>query len=230
MTLSALKKYIYNGSIALCILVNRQQNKRSKATSLPMARLSGRVKAAPGNDVQPEQHTGPPWCCPSVPRFTVAFSMLSDSSSEYSDWTADAGINLQPPKRSSRRPARPQDYSSSEEEEGDDQTKETKKDENEEKKKKKKPKETKQVSFRRALWLTCGCFSLFASAKKKKKSSVLLFPGSHFILVVLETSIIAWWTWCRRVASSILDYGDHPKTFSFCSTNGWWGKTLKDTN
>lgn len=81
--------------------------------------------------------------------------MLSDSSSEYSDWTADAGINLQPPKRSSRRPARPQGYSSSEEEEGVDQTKETKKDENE-KKKKKKAKETKQVSFSRASILTSG--------------------------------------------------------------------------
>lgn len=90
----------------------------------------------------------------------MSFSMLSDSSSEYSDWTADAGINLQPPKRSSRRPARPQGYSSSEEEEGDDQTKEAKKNENEEKKKKKKkPKETKQVSFSRVLMLTCGSFS-----------------------------------------------------------------------
>uniref|UniRef100_A0A4W6FI75 Bromodomain and WD repeat domain containing 3 n=1 Tax=Lates calcarifer TaxID=8187 RepID=A0A4W6FI75_LATCA len=46
----------------------------------------------------------------------------TDSSSEYSDWTADAGINLQPPKRSTRRP-------------------EVKKRENE---KRKKPKETKQ--------------------------------------------------------------------------------------
>lgn len=86
--------------------------------------------------------------------------VFSDSSSEYSDWTADAGINLQPPKRSSRRPARPQGYSSSEEEgeEGDDQTKETKKNENE-KKKKKKAKETKQVSFSTALLLTCGSFN-----------------------------------------------------------------------
>lgn len=38
---------------ALCLLVNRQQNKRSKATSLPMAKLSGRVKVALGNDLQP---------------------------------------------------------------------------------------------------------------------------------------------------------------------------------
>uniref|UniRef100_A0A7N6B8V7 Bromo domain-containing protein n=1 Tax=Anabas testudineus TaxID=64144 RepID=A0A7N6B8V7_ANATE len=51
-------------------------------------------------------------------------SSSSDSSSEYSDWTADAGINLQPPKRSTRRPVQPQGYSSSEEEEGEDKGKE----------------------------------------------------------------------------------------------------------
>uniref|UniRef100_A0A4W6FHE7 Bromodomain and WD repeat domain containing 3 n=1 Tax=Lates calcarifer TaxID=8187 RepID=A0A4W6FHE7_LATCA len=69
-------------------------------------------------------------------------SSSSDSSSEYSDWTADAGINLQPPKRSTRRPVQPSGYSSSEEEEeGDDKAKEVKKRENE---KRKKPKETKQ--------------------------------------------------------------------------------------
>ena len=66
----------------------------------------------------------------------------SDSSSEYSDWTADAGINLQPPKRPTRRPVKPPDYSSSEEEEGEDKANEAKKRENE---KRKKPKETKQV-------------------------------------------------------------------------------------
>ncbi|KAM3601314.1 uncharacterized protein V6R79_010548 [Siganus canaliculatus] len=66
-------------------------------------------------------------------------SSSSDSSSEYSDWTADAGINLQPPKRSTRRPVQPQGYSSSEEEEGD--AKEAKKKEPD---KSKKPKETKQ--------------------------------------------------------------------------------------
>jgi bromodomain and WD repeat domain-containing protein 1/3 len=33
-------------------------------------------------------------------------SSTSDSeSSEYSDWIADAGVNLEPPKRSKRRPA-----------------------------------------------------------------------------------------------------------------------------
>ncbi|NXK98393.1 BRWD3 protein, partial [Formicarius rufipectus] len=42
-------------------------------------------------------------------------SSSSDSSSEYSDWTADAGINLQPPKRQTRQAAR-KICSSSEEE------------------------------------------------------------------------------------------------------------------
>lgn len=32
-------------------------------------------------------------------------AMDSDSSSRYSDWIADAGINLQPPVRTSRRKA-----------------------------------------------------------------------------------------------------------------------------
>lgn len=72
----------------------------------------------------------------------MSFSILSDSSSDYSDWTADAGINLQPPKRSTRRPAQPQGYSSSEEEDGDNKTKEAKKNEE----KKKKSRETKQVT------------------------------------------------------------------------------------
>ncbi|MEQ2184563.1 hypothetical protein GOODEAATRI_009242 [Goodea atripinnis] len=58
------------------------------------------------------------------------------------DWTADAGINLQPPKRPTRRPVRPAGYSSSEEEEGGDETtKEAKKRENEQKKKPKEPKQ-----------------------------------------------------------------------------------------
>lgn len=78
----------------------------------------------------------------------ISFSVLSDSSSEYSDWTADAGINLQPPKRSSRRPAQPQGYSSSEEEEGDDKTNEAEK--------KKKSKETKRVTeYKQQLKLCC---------------------------------------------------------------------------
>uniref|UniRef100_A0A8D3EDX9 Bromodomain and WD repeat domain containing 3 n=1 Tax=Scophthalmus maximus TaxID=52904 RepID=A0A8D3EDX9_SCOMX len=76
-------------------------------------------------------------CCTKSKKNTVyaLSSLLSssppsfcifDSSSEYSDWTADAGINLQPPKRSTRRPVQQPGYSSSEEEEegGDDKPKE----------------------------------------------------------------------------------------------------------
>lgn len=44
--------------------------------------------------------------------------MFSDSSSDYSDWTANAGNNLQPPKRQSRRRA-PRILSSSEDEHDD---------------------------------------------------------------------------------------------------------------
>uniref|UniRef100_A0A665U6H7 Bromodomain and WD repeat domain containing 3 n=1 Tax=Echeneis naucrates TaxID=173247 RepID=A0A665U6H7_ECHNA len=81
-----------------------------------------------------------PVSCATKVHYYPSFD-LSDSSSEYSDWTADAGINLQPPKRTTRRPVQPAGYSSSEEEEGDDKAKQSKKRENE---KKKKPKETKQ--------------------------------------------------------------------------------------
>lgn len=76
--------------------------------------------------------------------------LSSDSSSEYSDWTADAGINLQPPKRLTRRPARIAGSSSSEDEgegrrEGEERRKKKKKEEDEdEEEKKKKPKQTKQ--------------------------------------------------------------------------------------
>uniref|UniRef100_A0A8D2LS88 Bromodomain and WD repeat domain containing 3 n=1 Tax=Varanus komodoensis TaxID=61221 RepID=A0A8D2LS88_VARKO len=38
--------------------------------------------------------------------FLLICDVSSDSSSEYSDWTADAGINLQPPKRQTRQAAR----------------------------------------------------------------------------------------------------------------------------
>ncbi|KAI4892671.1 hypothetical protein NFI96_022685, partial [Prochilodus magdalenae] len=72
-------------------------------------------------------------------------SSSSDSSSEYSDWTADAGINLQPPKRPIRRPARVAQSSSSEDEgEGQGEEQRKKKEAEEEEKKKKKPKQTKQ--------------------------------------------------------------------------------------
>uniref|UniRef100_A0A5F9CX58 Bromodomain and WD repeat domain containing 3 n=1 Tax=Oryctolagus cuniculus TaxID=9986 RepID=A0A5F9CX58_RABIT len=47
--------------------------------------------------------------------YTFRDSFNSDSSSEYSDWTADAGINLQPPKRQTRQATR-KFCSSSEEE------------------------------------------------------------------------------------------------------------------
>lgn len=119
-----------------------------------MAKHSGRVKVAPGKILSAT--AAPSSRCSHNGRANnILLSILSDSSSEYSDWTADAGINLQPPKRSSRRPAQPQGYSSSEEEDGDDQTKEAKKNENE---KKKKPKETKQVSSKHTI-LLCGSFS-----------------------------------------------------------------------
>ncbi|KAM4663406.1 bromodomain and WD repeat-containing protein 3 [Discoglossus pictus] len=42
-------------------------------------------------------------------------SSSSDSSSEYSDWTADAGINLQPPKRRTRQTTRKMSSSSEDE-------------------------------------------------------------------------------------------------------------------
>ncbi|CAB1316273.1 unnamed protein product [Coregonus sp. 'balchen'] len=72
-------------------------------------------------------------------------SSSSVSSSDYSDWTADAGINLQPPKRTSRRQVRPPGGSSSSEEgeaEGQGQGEEARRKQAEEKKK--KPKQTKQ--------------------------------------------------------------------------------------
>uniref|UniRef100_A0A8C8E3C7 Bromodomain and WD repeat domain containing 3 n=1 Tax=Oryzias sinensis TaxID=183150 RepID=A0A8C8E3C7_9TELE len=80
---------------------------------------------------------------PDLKRLVLMYSSLylSESSSEYSDWTADAGINLQPPKRPTRRLVQPSGYSSSEEEEGGDEAKEAKKKEIE---KRKKPKVTKK--------------------------------------------------------------------------------------
>lgn len=47
---------------------------------------------------------------------------------------------------------------------------------------------------------------------------ILTFPR-----FLLETCIFSRWTWCRRVAAPIVDNGDHPETFSICSTDGWWG-------
>uniref|UniRef100_A0A8C7V7E3 Bromo domain-containing protein n=1 Tax=Oncorhynchus mykiss TaxID=8022 RepID=A0A8C7V7E3_ONCMY len=61
----------------------------------------------------------------TVPQLSISFrtnfplpfvDLYHVSSSDYSDWTADAGINLQPPKRTSRRQVRPPGGSSSSEE------------------------------------------------------------------------------------------------------------------
>uniref|UniRef100_A0A8C1WU01 Bromodomain and WD repeat domain containing 3 n=1 Tax=Cyprinus carpio TaxID=7962 RepID=A0A8C1WU01_CYPCA len=71
---------------------------------------------------------------------------MHDSSSEYSDWTADAGINLQPPKRPTRRPARVAGSSSSEDEEGTRQGEGEAERISKRTKKKKKPKQNKQRS------------------------------------------------------------------------------------
>lgn len=80
--------------------------------------------------------------------FCFALSCLnmfySDSSSEYSDWTADAGINLQPPKRTTRRPAPVVGSSSSEEDEGTGQGEGEAERRSKRTEKKKKPKQTKQ--------------------------------------------------------------------------------------
>uniref|UniRef100_A0A8C6YFI4 Bromodomain and WD repeat domain containing 3 n=1 Tax=Naja naja TaxID=35670 RepID=A0A8C6YFI4_NAJNA len=74
--------------------------------------------------------------CFSVWLFRVVLQSLhTDSSSEYSDWIADAGINLQPPKRQTRQAAH-QICSSSE----DEHVKETKGQEE----KRKKPKQTRK--------------------------------------------------------------------------------------
>ncbi|XP_045399875.1 PH-interacting protein isoform X2 [Lemur catta] len=77
----------------------------------------------------------------------------SDYSSDYSDWTADAGINLQPPKKVPKNKSKKAESSSDEEEESEKQKqkqiKKERKKVNEEKDgptspKKKKPKERKQ--------------------------------------------------------------------------------------
>ena len=49
----------------------------------------------------------------------MAIDILSESS-EYSDWAADGGVNLQPPKRTSGRQPKKKRFSSSEEEDDDD--------------------------------------------------------------------------------------------------------------
>uniref|UniRef100_H3AV68 Bromodomain and WD repeat domain containing 1 n=1 Tax=Latimeria chalumnae TaxID=7897 RepID=H3AV68_LATCH len=74
-----------------------------------------------------------------------SFSQLSsDSSSDYSDWTADAGINLRPPTRMSSRRRVPRPVSSSDEESLAEEKMPTKK-----QKKFKARQEVKKVSFER---------------------------------------------------------------------------------
>lgn len=76
--------------------------------------------------------------------------ICSDYSSDYSDWTADAGINLEPPKKTSVK--KKKKNASSSEEDGE-KKKDSKKERRKEKQdkdgalpKKKKPKEKRKVS------------------------------------------------------------------------------------
>lgn len=146
-----------DNKVASCLCFDRQQSRQSKVMPPLMGKLSGRVKAAPGKCFAWIVFLRGSYCI--ITHLTkLLFHSLSDSSSEYSDWTADAGINLQPPKRPTRRPVQPQGYSSSEEEEGEDKGKEAQKRETE---KRKKPKETKQVSYhdlRLQRWKHWLCF------------------------------------------------------------------------
>uniref|UniRef100_A0A7N4PA73 Bromodomain and WD repeat domain containing 3 n=1 Tax=Sarcophilus harrisii TaxID=9305 RepID=A0A7N4PA73_SARHA len=64
---------------------------------------------------------------PYVKLSAFFFFFCSDSSSDYSDWTADAGINLQPPKRQTRQTARKICISSEEENLKDSKSLEAKK-------------------------------------------------------------------------------------------------------
>ena len=67
-------------------------------------------------------------------------------SSEYSDWAADGGVDLQPPKRSSR-PSKKKKVSSSEEEEEKGSQAGTSADTRSKKKKKPPPKKKKKVGL-----------------------------------------------------------------------------------
>ncbi|KAF4025057.1 hypothetical protein G4228_017141 [Cervus hanglu yarkandensis] len=86
----------------------------------------------------------------------LSSGVASDYSSDYSDWTADAGINLQPPKKIPKHKTKKAESSSDEEEESEKQKqkqiKKERKKVNEEKDgpvspKKKKPKERKQKVY-----------------------------------------------------------------------------------
>jgi hypothetical protein len=115
-----------------------------------MGKRSGRVTAVPGKCLpSPEKSVycrniglhSLPYVCDCKIHILIPLLSLSVSSSDYSDWTADAGINLQPPKRTSRRQVRPPGGSSSSEE-AEGQGEEAGRKQAEEKKK--KPKQTKQ--------------------------------------------------------------------------------------
>jgi len=90
------------------------------------------------------------------------YIICSDYSSDYSDWTADAGINLQPPKKIPKIKTKKAESSSEDEEGPEKQKKQIKKERKkgiEEKDgpstspKKRKPKERKQ-KVRRSLYIT----------------------------------------------------------------------------
>lgn len=86
----------------------------------------------------------------------LMFWLGSHTSSEYSDWTADAGINLQPSTPLSSRKRVRRKLSSSEEEDEEDNEEEEEKQQSEEeekpvKKSKEKPKKAKAKSPRVSL-------------------------------------------------------------------------------
>lgn len=105
----------------------------------------------------------------------------SDYSSDYSDWTADAGINLQPPKKVPKHKTKKAESSSDEEEESENQKqkhiKKERKKANEEKDgptspKKKKPKERKQKVD---LNFLCLMFSSGVIKHKCETSNINIF-------------------------------------------------------
>lgn len=129
----------------------------------------------------------------------------SDSSSEYSDWTADAGINLQPPKRTTRRPAPVAGSSSSEDEEGTGQGEGEAERTSRRTEKKKKLKQTKQrVSIH----------------------SSFIHPSIHHsfihifsIIIMCPCLVCACWR-IRGMVAPLLDHGNNSKTITFRTSNG----------
>jgi len=57
---------------------------------------------------------------PSLCSFSNRFKLFCSESSDYSDWTADAGLNLEPPKRKSGRQVKRRHLSSSDDDTDDD--------------------------------------------------------------------------------------------------------------